>query len=149
MTLDAAISYVDFGYRSIDPQAGGATNPGGVQFGMVPPYTPKWKGSIGLQYEFGLGAAGSVTPRVDATYQDDVYGTAINSPRTLIPAYTLTNARLTWRNGGDDLEASLEVTNALNRYYYLTAFEVSAAAGVANAQPARPREWALTLKKKF
>jgi iron complex outermembrane receptor protein len=149
LTLDAGVSYVDFRYRSIDPQAGGASNPGGVQFGMVPPYTPKWKGSIGLQYEFGLGAAGSLTPRVDASYQDDVYGTAINSPRTLIPAYTLTNARLTWRNGGDDLEASLEVTNALNRYYYLTAFEVSAAAGVANAQPARPREWALTIKKKF
>jgi iron complex outermembrane receptor protein len=116
---------------------------------MVSPYTPKWKGSIGLQYEFELGAAGSLTPRVDASYQDDMYGTAINSPRTLIKAYTLTNARLTWRNAADDLETSLEVTNLLDRYYYLTAFEVSVAAGVANAQPARPREWALTLKKKF
>ena len=47
------------------------------------------------------------------------------------------------------LEAALEVTNVLDKYYYLTTFEVSAAAGVANAQPGRPREWAVTLKKRF
>jgi iron complex outermembrane receptor protein len=149
LTLDSSVSYVDFKYRTIAPQAGGPGNPGGVQFGMVPPYTPKWKGSIGAQYEFPLGAAGSLTPRVDASYQDDMYGTAINSTRTLIKAYTLANARLTWRNGAGDLESSLEVTNVFDKYYYLTTFEVSAAAGVANAQPGRPREWAVTLKKKF
>jgi iron complex outermembrane receptor protein len=78
-----------------------------------------------------------------------VWGTAINSDRTLINGYTLANARLTWMNTGKDLEAALEVTNLLDKYYYLTTFEVSAAAGVANAQPGRPREWAVTLKKRF
>ncbi len=76
-------------------------------------------------------------------------GTAINSDRTLIDGYTVTNARLTWRNAAENLEAAVEVTNILDEYYYLTTFEVSAAAGLANAQPGRPREWAVTLKKRF
>ena len=148
-TLDAALSYIDFQYTSINPQAGGPTNPGGVQIDMVPPYTPEWKWSIGAQYEFALDDLGTLTPRIDASYQSQIYGTAINTPRTSIASYAIANARLTWRNRDDDLEASLEVTNLFDEYYYLTAFEISAQAGVANAQPGRPREWAFTIKKKF
>lgn len=148
-TLDAALSYVDFKYTSINPQAGGPTNPGGVQINMVSPYTPKWKWSIGAQYEVPLGDVGTLTPRIDAAYQSDIFGTAINTPRTFIESYVIANARLTWRADDEDLEASLEVTNLFDKYYYLTAFEISAQAGVANAQPGRPREWALTVKKRF
>jgi iron complex outermembrane receptor protein len=116
---------------------------------MVPPYTPTWKYSAGLQYEIGVGKAGSLTPRLDATYQSESWGVAVNSPRTVIPAYTLANARLTWRNPNDTLETAFEVTNLFDKYYFLTTAEISAATGVANAQPARPREWAVTLKKLF
>jgi iron complex outermembrane receptor protein len=149
MIIDGSLSFTDFSYREISAQAGGPANPTGVQFGMVSPYTPRWKWSIGAQYELPLGNAGSLTPRVDASYQSEVWGTAINSSRTHIPGYTVANARLTWRNEDRDLEASLEVTNLFDKYYYLTAFEVSSAAGIANAQPGRPREWAITLKKHF
>lgn len=148
-TLDAAFSYLDFQYTSINPQAGGPTNPGGVQIDMISPYTPKWKWSFGAQYEIALGNNGSLTPRFDAAYQSAIFGTAINTPRTAIDSYLLANARLTWRNADEDLEASLEVTNLFDQYYYLTAFEISSQAGVANAQPGRPREWALTVKKRF
>jgi iron complex outermembrane receptor protein len=149
LLVDLALSYVDFEYTAIAPQAGGPTNPGGVQKGMISPYTPEWKASLGAQYTFDIGALGSIIPRVDAAYQSKVWGTAINSDRTLIDGYTIANARLTWMNAAKNLEAALEVTNILDEYYYLTTFEVSAAAGVANAQPGRPREWAVTLKKRF
>ena len=149
LMIDASLSYLDFAYSEIDPQAGGPTNPGGVQLGMRAPYTPKWKWSVGAQYEIPLGDAGSLTPRFDAAYQSDVWGTAVNVPQTKIDDYVVANARLTWRNSGEDLEASLEVTNIFDKYYFLTTVEIAAAAGVASAQPARPREWALTVKKKF
>ena len=149
LLFDASLSYIDFKYKTISPQAGGVTNPGGVQLGMVPPYTPEWKWSVGTQYAIDLGTIGSLTPRVDASYQSRVWGTAVNTPRAEIAPYTLVNARLTWRNVQDDLQLSLEVTNLLDKYYYLTAFEISAAAGLANAQPGRPREWAVTLRKQF
>ena len=73
----------------------------------------------------------------------------MNSPRTVIPGYTVANARLTWRNAKDNLEAAFEVSNLFDKYYFLTTAEISAATGVANAQPGRPREWAVTLKKEF
>jgi iron complex outermembrane receptor protein len=147
--IDASLSYLDFKYSAISPQAGGPTNPAGVQIDMVTPYTPEWKWSIGAQYEVPLGGLGSLTPRLDAARQSLVYGTAVNSPRTLIPGYTLANGRLTYRNPDRDLEVSLEVTNIFDKYYYLTSFEISTAAGVANAQPGRPREWAVTVRKTF
>jgi iron complex outermembrane receptor protein len=147
--IDGSVSYTDFQYKSIDPQAGGPTNPAGVQDYMKPPYTPKWKWSMGAQYAFQIGRLGSITPRVDASYQSKIWGAAVNSDRTLIKGYTLANARLTYQNKKQDFEVSLEVSNFTNKYYYLTAFEISTAAGVANAQPGRPREWALSVKKKF
>ncbi len=148
LLIDASASYLDFEYKTIAPAAGGPTSPNGVQFGMSPPYTPEWKWSVGVQYRIEAGAVGSFTPRFDASYQSEVFGTAVNQNRTRIAPYTLANARLTWRNADEDLEASLEVTNLFNEYYYLTTAEISGPAG-ANAQPGRPREWAISLKKHF
>ena len=149
LLIDSAVSYLDFKYTRIDPRAGGPTNPSGVQLSMISPYTPKLKWSVGAQYEIPLGTAGSLTPRVDAAFQDDIYTTAVNSARTLIKSYTIANARLTWRNAKDSWESSFEVTNLTDKYYYTTTFELAAAAALANAQPARPREWALTIKRRF
>ena len=62
----------------------------------------------------------------------------------------LANARLTWRNEDDDLEISAEVTNLFDKYYLLTVFDLTlAGTGWATGQPGRPREWALTVKKRF
>ena len=149
LLIDAAVSYLDFEYTSIDPRAGGPTNPTGVQQGMISPYTPELKWSAGVQYEIPLGASGSLTPRLDAAYQKEIYTTAVNSDRGKIDDYTVANARLTWRNADQQWESSLEVTNLFDEYYFATMFEVAAAAGVVSAQPGRPREWALTVKKRF
>jgi len=149
LLVDTAVSYIDFEYTRIDPLAGGPTNLAGVQPWMTSPYTPKLKWSAGIQYEIPIGTSGSITPRVDAAFQDDVYTTAVNNPRTLIESYTVANARLTWRDAKAAWESSLEVTNLFDKYYYTTMFELAAAAAVANAQPARPREWAITIKRRF
>lgn len=143
--IDASLSYLDFDYTRISENASG---PGGVQLDHVANYTAKWQWSIGAQYELPLGSAGTLTPRFDLSYKSHVYANAVNEPTNLIPAYTLANARLTWRNPGDDLQVSLEVTNLFDKYYILNVFNVSGN-GFLNAQPARPREWALTATKRF
>ena len=57
---------------------------------------------------------------------------------------------LTWRNEGEDLEVALEVTNLFDEYYYLSINDqTTGGQGYANAQPGRPREWAVHVKKKF
>ena len=45
---------------------------------------------------------------------------------------------------------SAEVTNLFDKYYLLTINDrTPGAQGYAQAQPARPREWAVSVKKKF
>ena len=150
LLIDGAMSYLDFKYTAINPQAGGPTSPQGVQIGMVPPYTPKWKWAVGFQYEFDLGNSGSITPRVDANYQSAIFSNAVNGPNNLIEGYTLANARLTWRNSDEDLEVALEVKNVFDKYYLLTSFDlIGAGAGFVSGQPGRPREWAVSIKKTF
>jgi iron complex outermembrane recepter protein len=150
LLIDGAMSYLDFDYTAINPQAGGPTAPAGVQLGMVPPYTPKWKWAVGIQYEIDLGNSGSITPRADANYQSDIFSNAVNGPNNLIEGYTLANARLTWRNEDEDLEVAFEVKNVFDKYYLLTSFDLTGAgAGFVAGQPGRPREWAVSVKKQF
>ena len=154
LLIDGALSYLDFEYDEFNEFdgafAGGPNNPAGPQFGDYPPYTPEWKWSIGVQYEVEMGNAGSITPRIDAAYQSDTYVRSSNSASGLLPGYTLANARLTWRNADEDLEIAAEVTNLFGKYYYLTGFDLTfAGAGFSTAQPGRPREWAVTVKKSF
>jgi iron complex outermembrane recepter protein len=129
------------------------TNPAGVA-PSDPPGVPQWKANLGIQYQAELGNAGSITPRLDIAYQDKQYtGPAvINNVRVLnfLPSFTTLNGRLTWKNAEDDISVSLEVTNITDKYYYLSRFNLlGAGAGFDKALPAAPREWALSVKKKF
>ena len=149
LTIDGSASYIDFKYTSINPLAGGPSSPAGVQINMVAPYTPKVKWSVGAQYEIGMGKWGSLTPRIDASYQDNVFTNAVNGPNNRIAAYTLMNARATWRAGDGKWEAALEITNLTNKLYYTTLFDLSGLAGYVNGQPGAPREFAFTVKRRF
>jgi iron complex outermembrane recepter protein len=143
LLIDGSASYLDFDYTSLVPNTG-------ISLDFVSPNTPKWKWAIGAQYEIDLGSTGSLTPRVDVAYQSDIYTNAVNRSTNLIEGYTLANARLTWANEQGDLEVSAEVTNLFDKYYLLTVFDLTTAgAGVASGQPGRPREWAVSVKKKF
>ncbi|MEP7243465.1 MAG: TonB-dependent receptor, partial [Gammaproteobacteria bacterium] len=149
LSIDGSISYLKFKYTRINPAAGGPTRPTGPQFGMVPAYTPTRKWSVGVQYEIPLNTLGTLTPRIDASYQGDVYTNGANAATNRIGSYTLANARLTWRNAGGSWESSFEVTNLTDQYYFLTRFDQFTLTGLADGQPGRPREWALTVKRKF
>jgi iron complex outermembrane receptor protein len=158
LSIDSSLSYLDFKYKKFGTftsgattvSVGGPTNLNGPQFGDYAPFTPKWKWSVGAQYEIDLGTSGSLTPRFDATYQSTVYTVSANRPSNRIASYTLANARITWRNDGKDLDVSLEVTNLFDKYYLLTIFDQTVGGqGYATGQPGRPQEWAITLKKKF
>jgi iron complex outermembrane receptor protein len=148
--FDLSASYLDFEYTWIHPQAGGAAQPNGVQIGMITPFTPEVKASAGLQYEFGLGGGGSLTPRIDVTYQDEMYTNAVNKPTNYVDSRTLANARLTWRAPSGETSVAAEVTNLANKYYYVSKFDlVGAGAGYSTAVLGAPRMWAVTVRHNF
>ena len=150
LSLDGSLSYLEYTPKSLSAAAIGA----GALL-SDPQASPKWKWAIGAQYEIPLGNAGSLTPRFDAAYQGRQFSGPYTPPGgarqlTFIDSYTVANARLTWRNENRDLDIALEVTNLFDEYYILTVFDLrSAGAGFRKEQPGRPREWAVTVKKKF
>jgi iron complex outermembrane receptor protein len=143
--IDASFSYLDFKYTEIN---GGTST--GVTLDMVTPYTPKYKASGGVQYEFVMGAAGSLIPRFDVSYQSSQFTNPINDPLwNQIDGYTIANARVTWRDNSDKWQVALNVTNLTDKLYYLTLFDLHTSTGYVNAQPAMPREWSVTVKRSF
>jgi len=155
LSIDASLSYLNFHFvgSSLNPAAAYPTNPGGVS-PNDPPTSPPWKYSVGAQYKADLGNAGSLTPRFDVTYEGKKFtgGSVVSGTRVLnfVPAYTLANARLTWVNADGDLDVSFEVSNVFNKYYFLSTFDLrGAGAGFQKGLPGRPREWSLTVKKRF
>lgn len=153
LTIDGSLSYLDFQYSRIkDPLAGFPANPGGILVGD-PGGAPEWKWSLGVQYEVDLGDNGTLTPRFDAYYQADQFTGAalVGTTRTLsfIPNYTIANARLTYRSADEDWSVALEVTNLFDKYYYNSVFDLSGIGLSRRANPAAPREWALTVRRQF
>ena len=142
-SVDASYSHLGFDYTRVE-----ATSV--VKKGMISPYTPENKWSIGAQYEYPLQSLGSLVGRLDANYQDSIYADANNRPTNFIPARTLLNARLTWRSPDENWEIAAEFTNLTDEYYYLTKFDLSSnASGYVDGQPGRPMEWAVNIKRRF
>ncbi|HMA10559.1 MAG TPA: TonB-dependent receptor [Steroidobacteraceae bacterium] len=148
-SMDASFSYLKFKYTYINPGAGGPTRPAGPQFGMDPAYVPHTKFSLGTQYEFSLAGGSSLTARADMSWQGEMFTNGVNAATNRVAPYGVGNARLIWRNGEGDWETSLEATNITDKYYFVTRFDQYTTTGVTDGQPGRPREFALTVKKKF
>lgn len=144
LRLDGSVSYIDFTYQTVTPPILITDRGTGM---------PTWKWAFGAQYEVDLGDSGSITPRFDVNHQDVTFtgydGTGLNRLAQFLPAFTVANARLTWRNEDRDLSVALEVTNLFDTYYYYSVFDQRNNNGGRIGAPARPREWALTVRKEF
>jgi iron complex outermembrane receptor protein len=57
---------------------------------------PRWKMTVSGEYEIPLGAWGSLTPRVQYSWQDDTYFRVFNREFDLQEDYHLTDAKLIW-----------------------------------------------------
>ncbi len=111
---------------------------------------PDWTYSASIQYLIDVpGLDGTITPRLDwfgnstIAYSNDY--THLDEP----PRSTF-NGRVTYQNE-DGLQVALGVTNLFNAQYYRqkTVFIQGLGAGSNIGQPAPPREWYLSVSKKF
>ncbi|HWL63568.1 MAG TPA: TonB-dependent receptor [Steroidobacteraceae bacterium] len=149
MTVDASYTYTDFKWKFLSPLTQPLSGVGGIQLWMTTPFLPKTKASLGTQYEFTLANGSTLSPRFDASFQSELHTNGNNSVNNRIGGYTLFNARLVWKRAQGGLEIALEGTNLGDKYYYLSRADQYTGAGHTDAQPGRPREWAVTLKKTF
>ncbi|MCC6827969.1 MAG: TonB-dependent receptor [Novosphingobium sp.] len=143
-TMDASGSWLDFKYKNLNP----FVIAGGTTLDMVTPYTPKWKGSVGAQYRFDV-LGGGLTPRLDWNYRSTVYADGVNAATNRLAGRSLWDAHLMWNSAGEEWRLSLDVTNLSDKKYYVSLFDTYNSSGFLNGRPGRPREWSVTLARKF
>jgi iron complex outermembrane receptor protein len=142
-SLDASAAYLDFEYTEIAGQGTGLTKD------MTTPFAPKWKFSAGAQYRISLGDWGTITPRLDWTYQAAFHSQPVNAPTNRVPNYYLLNGRIAWQSADEKWVVAAEGTNLLDDIYYLTFFDNRTSTQNVFGQPAPPRQWAVTVKRSF
>jgi iron complex outermembrane receptor protein len=140
--FDFSGSVLDFEYTRL------ASNVA-VTLDMITPFTPELEWSAGAQYDINLPGGGRLTPRIDFAYQDEIFTYALNNSANRIDDYTVANARLTWESPSEDWEASLEITNLTEEFYFLNIFEQYDSSGTVAGTPGLPRMWAITLRRNF
>jgi iron complex outermembrane receptor protein len=143
MTIDGSISYLKFKFgkpfRATNAVIEGASAPG---IGDL-----KW--SIGAQYDIPFVGGGTLTPRIDVNhtpgYCNGLNATLSCNPISRNDAYTLVNARLTYRSADNMWSASFEATNLTDKLYYVNKF----ASSYVEGQPGMPREWFFVVRRNF
>ena len=148
LSIDGAFSYTDFRFTS--GIAGSRIVPGVTRA----PFVPEWKYAIGAQYEAELGEIGTLTPRVDWTWQSKMQSVIPNSLPGLelgeIESRGLLNARLTYRTADEAWKVSVAATNLTDEFYYNNKYDRSnQVGGNAYGMPGRPREILVSLERSF
>jgi iron complex outermembrane receptor protein len=150
LTLNASVGYLR--YKNLD--LGGAaynpvTNPAGPTLDTVPALTPKWKGNVGAEYGFNLGDLGTLSTRVDYTYQTRVFNDPQNQLISMQPGYGLLSARIAWDAARGGWQASISGSNLTDKAYYLTEQNLLATYDAVTGQPGRRREVLFAVRKAF
>lgn len=147
LAIDGSVSYTDFRFTS--GLAGSGIVPGVTEATFV----PKWKYAVGAQYEIPLGSIGTLTPRLDWTWQSSMESNIPNNVAGFllgeVEARGLLNARVTYRTMDENWELSLAATNLTDEFYYVNKYDRVASSGNAYGQPGRPREVMVSVKRKF
>jgi iron complex outermembrane receptor protein len=137
--------YADLGSAGYDPKL----NPGGLFLNDIAPYSPKAKGSVGVQYNLEMGTLGVLTPRLDETYTSRVFFDPQNLIASSQGGYSLMNGHLTYAPAEGKWTTTLDVNNLTNKLYYMSMFNQLASFGILTGQPGMPRNVLLSAKYTF
>ncbi|MCW2368260.1 TonB-dependent receptor [Sphingobium sp. B11D3D] len=145
LQIDMSGSYTDFKIKNLGAAAGVS---GGPSLASKAPGSPEWKYNAGIQYRADLGNGGTLTPRFDVYYQSKVFNEWTNNPRAVQEGYAVANARLGYNAPDDEWYAAVSVTNLFDQFYYVNKF-IQSGSYIFTGQPSRPREWAVTVGRRF
>jgi len=112
---------------------------------------PKWIANVIGRYEWAIGDNLKPYAQVQYSYRSSSFGDVQDSPGSLIPAYSLVNARIGTKFGGH-YDASLWIANALNQVYFQTLGSSSipgAGSFAFGGELGTPRTFGATLRAEF
>lgn len=97
------------------------------------------------RYTHPLASGASISFQLDAQHKDKVYQDPANLEFAAVPAYTLANARIAWKNPSDKLEIAASVSNLGDENYLLHNFP-SLGSGLSSAGPPRMAMLSVTIR---
>ena len=143
--ITGGVGYLDASYKSLTE----AAIANGVKIGNDLPMVRDWSLNMGVSYEFGL-AGGTLTPRLDWSYQDDVFFNAINTEAIAQEGYHVLNGAVKWDSRDGNWNVVLGVTNLADELYSLAGnSSLEASASYAESYYARGRAWFLSFARQF
>ena len=143
LVVEATLGYLDPQYNELTPGAIAA----GLTLDSMFVNAPEWSINVGVAYTINLTDDWSVTPRLDYAFTSKVANDAKNTPELIQDDLHLLNAVLMFSDIDDEWNVNLGVRN-LTDETYLYAGDNSTD-GVIEGVYARPREWYLSVKRKF
>ena len=146
LLMNGSFGYLDYNILDLGNAAG---IPGAPVKGDKPAYVPTFKYNLGIQYRIDLKAAGALTPRVDWTYQTEVFNDPGNNPLARQPGYGLMDLGVTWDAPDGAWQTALTMQNVLNKVYYINMFDDSRAFNSVTGQPGRPRTIFFRVRRNF
>jgi iron complex outermembrane receptor protein len=143
LTLAGSVGYLDARYDKVDARTS-LTGNENLQ------NVPRWNASVSGEYSVPVGPLG-LTARIDYSYRSEVYYELLNSPRARQPGYGILNGRITLKSDRGDGPWALAVfgTNLTDTQYYTAMTDYYSSLGFVNGMPGRPREFGVTLSRRF
>ena len=149
LSIDANGAFLDYNVLSLGAAAGQI---GGPTLETLPPYVPRWQGSLGVQYVRDLGAYGLATARVDWSYRSKVFFDLANTQAGAQGGFGTANLRLAWTDPSGKWTAALEIENLTDKLYYTSKTVTLNADGSlfnVTGTPAMPVTEFFTVERKF
>jgi iron complex outermembrane receptor protein len=144
LRLDVGIGYTDAKYTQVGiPGFGTAVTPASKLQNA-----PEWSFSAGISYDFALGNAGTLTPRLDWSYRSKVFNNAENTPEIVQPGFHLLNATVTFSDEDNLWTVRTGIKNLTNKKYIVSGY-VDSFGGITEGNFGRPREWFFSVSRKF
>ncbi|KAF0186491.1 MAG: TonB-dependent receptor [Hyphomonadaceae bacterium] len=142
LLIDGSLSTLDFEFTRLNPATG-------VALTAVPPYTPETTWALGVQYDWNT-SLGTVRPRLDVSYRDDVFTAPDNTALGRIDSYTLLNGSIRWIAKDETWSLAVEGRNLTDELYYTAKVDATTGlAGSVYGSPALPRTVMLTVRRDF
>jgi iron complex outermembrane receptor protein len=132
LDLSVAASYLDMRVKNI--------NYDGVIKDRQNSFTPKWQMTSIARYSWDIGNS-TLAVQADVKYTSLTYFSISNFDVAKMPAYWLTNARVSFQPADRHWEFDAFVDNLANRYYKIVGFDLSADCGCSFIGYGKPR-WA-------
>jgi len=163
LMLNASVGYTEAKYKDL----GNAINCAALAPGTAVPLAncvptgpylsddpggPRWRGNLGAGYMIPLPSGGTIAPRLDANFRSAGLTGSSNDfySDDDVPGYVLMNGRVTWTSADGGWSVAALGTNLLDKEYYVNYFNQRAFNQAHMVgQPARPREWAVQVRRTF